>query len=135
MNPRRSDHHVRRGTSALAMILAVVVFATACGRQGSSTPGFESVVGTVSVDFDYVIPRGTGERLDRGERVDILPARIDAHVGQVLRITNQDTRGQLLGPFYVGAGETMTERFSRPGELVGACLVHADGRLIVSVTP
>jgi hypothetical protein len=60
----------------------------------------------VSADWSYAIPSGTGARLDQGKRVEILPARIDAHVGQVIRIVNHDSRGYLLGPFSVGAHET-----------------------------
>ena len=66
-------------------------------------------------DWSYVIPRGTGAPLDRREPVRILPARIDAHVGEVIRIVNRDSRGYLLGPFFVAAHRTLTQRFTSPG--------------------
>ncbi len=87
-----------------------------------------------SPDFDYVIPLGAGERIDTGEALDILPARLEAKVGQVIRITNEDDRGHLVGPFFVGAHEELSQRFSSPGELSGACSVHPSGEFVVSIS-
>jgi plastocyanin len=88
-----------------------------------------------AADWSYVIPAGTGERIDRGQPVDVLPAEIDARVGQVIRIVNEDSRGHLVGPFYVGARETLTQRFASPGSFTGRCSVHPSGDLRLVVQP
>jgi plastocyanin len=91
------------------------------------------VAADARADWSYVIPAGTGARLDSGERVELLPARIDARVGQVIRIVNRDSRGYLLGPFYVGAHETLSQRFTSPGVFEGDCSVHPSGQIVLEV--
>jgi len=91
------------------------------------------VQGATSVDFDYTIPRGTAARVARGDDVEIVPRRLDARVGQVIRIRNDDDQGQAVGPFYVAARSTLTQRFLSAGTFAGQCTVHPDGaiRLVV----
>lgn len=120
-----------------AAVVAVAVVAIAVGGWASTRRAVEGI-GTVPVtvsdpDFAYEVPAGTGARLDRGERVEILPGRIDARVGQTIRIVNRDDRGYVLGPFVVGPGETMTQRFTDPGTFTGACVVHPSGEIEVTV--
>ncbi|MCO6502357.1 MAG: hypothetical protein J5I28_04670 [Acidimicrobiales bacterium] len=102
----------------LALILALV----ACGP------------GEVTFDHDYVIPSGTGARLDAGEPVEILPFILEARVGETLRIVNRDFRGHRIGPYYVGSGETVTHTFTAPAEMRGPCTVRFDEEMIVRVT-
>lgn len=87
-------------------------------------------------DYRYVIPFGAGEALDAGEPMEILPASLEVQVGEIVEIVNQDDRGHLVGPFFVGEGETLRQRFSSPGEFIGMCSVHPSGelRLIVRDT-
>ena len=80
-----------------------------------------------------MIPSGTGDRIDAGERIDILPAELQVTVGDTIRITNNDTRGHVVGVFYVGAGETLTQSFTAPGVLSGECTVHSSGVFTLSV--
>ena len=84
-------------------------------------------------DYDYDIPPGTGDRFDRGEVIEIIPAELEVNVGEVLRIVNRDDRDHLIGPFFVGAGETLVQRFSSPGEFEGLCTVHPSGEFILKV--
>lgn len=108
----------------------------ACGGDEAATSFERADAGTVEVaeiDFDYVIPAGTGEEIDAGHEVDILPGEIDATVGQVIRIVNDDDRGFNVGPFFVGAGEKITQRFSAAGEFTGECAVHPSGQLVLRV--
>lgn len=88
----------------------------------------------IEVDYDYRIPAGTGNRFDAGEPIDILPARLEVQVGEVFRISNEDDRDHLVGPFYVGAGEVLTQRFSTPGRFTGLCTVHPSGRFVLEVS-
>lgn len=133
----------RRRTAALAAaaLLAAggsaaagIVLATGGdgGPAASAGPGAVEVAGQ-RADYRYVIPAGTGARLDAGEPVSLLPARIAAHVGEVLRIRNDDTRGYLLGPFYVGPRETLEQRFTSAGTFTGTCEVHPSGQLVLTV--
>ena len=107
---------------------------TACGgddREGGSIPE-HSTAG--DADYVYVIPLGTGERFDAGETVAILPGAMTVRVGEVMRIVNQDDRPHLIGPFFVGAGETLTQRFASVGEFTGLCTVHPSGQFVLTVT-
>ena len=56
-----------------------------------------------------------------------------SNVGDTIRIENQDDRGHTVGPFFVGANETLTQRFSTPGEFEGVCTVHPSGQLVLIV--
>ncbi len=89
--------------------------------------------GAEAYDYDYLIPTGTGEKFDRGEYVEILPAQLQVQVGEVLRIVNEDDRDHLIGPFFVAAGETLTQRFSAPGSFGGLCTVHPSGQFQLRV--
>lgn len=88
----------------------------------------------IEVDYEYLIPAGTGDRFDAGEAIEVLPARLEVRVGEVLRISNEDDRDHLIGPFYVGAGEVLTQRFSAPGLFTGMCTVHPSGRFVLDVS-
>ena len=69
-----------------------------------------------------------------GEPLDILPQALDVSVGELFELINEDDRGHLVGPFYVGAGETLRQRFSAPGTFIGACSVHPSGEIVLTVT-
>jgi plastocyanin len=55
-------------------------------------------------------------------------------VGETIRIVNDDDRGHNVGPFFVGAGETLSQRFSSAGEFVGVCTVHPSGQIVLVVS-
>ena len=115
--------------SALALIVA------ACGGDDRDGALVVADPGATDVDYDYLIPPGTGDRFDAGEVVEILPAELEVAVGEVLRIVNEDDRDHLVGPFFVGAGETLTQRFSTAGEFEGICTVHPSGQFVLVVNP
>lgn len=119
----------------VAALLAVLVAGTvlaSCGSD-SSDPLFvaDSVDG--AADYEYSIPDGTWDRSNAGEEIEILPARLDVAVGETIRIVNHDSHGHFVGIFYVGPGETATQRFASPGEFVGQCTVHPSGELSLVV--
>jgi hypothetical protein len=119
--------------SALVVIAALSLAAGCSPDDGARTAAVAAATAADAADFAYVIPLGTGERIDRGEPVDIIPGNLDVRVGQVLRIVNEDTRGHLVGPFFVGRGETLTQRFASAGTLSGACSIHPSGQITVTV--
>ncbi|MGB0114003.1 MAG: hypothetical protein WBP59_12335 [Ilumatobacteraceae bacterium] len=107
----------------------------ACGSDASpSTEALDgSAIAVGSADYEYVIPAGAGDALDAGTPLEILPAELDVRVGETIVIVNEDDRGHTVGPFFVGANETLTQRFSSPGDFVGVCTVHPSGELVLSV--
>jgi hypothetical protein len=120
-----------RRVSMLVLALGIVV--AACGgddRQGALVVPDPTAD---SYDYDYEIPLGTGERFDNGEVIEIIPSELEVNVGEVLRIVNDDDRDHLIGPFFVGAGETLVQRFSAPGEFEGLCTVHPSGQFVLTV--
>lgn len=113
---------------------ALLVFVLV-GCAGSTNGGFRSeAFSGDDVQYAYVIPAGAGLAFDAGEPLDILPDRLDVSVGEVIQIRNDDSRGHLIGPFFVGAGETLRQRFSSVGEFTGVCTVHPNGQIIVAVS-
>jgi hypothetical protein len=118
----------------LAVLLVVLgLLVASCGgddRQGALVVPDPTAD---SYDYDYEIPLGTGERFDNGELIEIIPAELEVNVGEVLRIVNDDERDHLIGPFFVGAGETLVQRFSAAGEFEGLCTVHPSGEFVLKV--
>ncbi|MCP3975447.1 MAG: hypothetical protein GY720_13265 [bacterium] len=118
--------------AALAALALIGTVLASCGSDGSD-PLFvaDSVVG--AADYEYFIPDGTWDRSNAGEAIEILPARLDVAVGETIRIVNHDSHGHFVGIFYVGPGETATQRFASAGEFVGQCTVHPSGELLLVV--
>jgi len=104
-----------------------------CGNEDAAQPQTEAVADSDSATLEYVIPVGAGEALDAGTPLEILPGELEVNVGDTIRIENQDDRGHTVGPFFVGANETLTQRFSTPGEFEGVCTVHPSGQLVLVV--
>jgi hypothetical protein len=114
----------------LSLLVVFGLVVVACGADELSLIDDPSAV---EADYEYVVPAGAGEAYDRGEPLDILPAELEAKVGEVIRIHNEDDRGHIVGPFYVGPGETLVQRFASPGTFVGSCTVHPSGQFELSV--
>ena len=120
---------VREIVAAAAILLAVA------GCSGG-TESFEQTDAETEViaEYDYTIPVGAGLALDAGTPLEILPGNFDARVGQTIQIINEDDRGHLVGPWFVGAGETMRQTFKTPGDFIGECTVHPSGQIVVTVS-
>lgn len=89
---------------------------------------------TAVAEYDYLIPAGAGLALDAGTPLEILPAQLDAKVGETIQIVNKDDRGHLVGPWFVNAGETLRQTFKSPGEFIGDCSVHPSGQIRVIIS-
>lgn len=117
-----------RSTAALAVALLSTL--AACGGSDQLDLSDEAAAPTIA----FTIPLGAGEAYDAGTPLEILPADLQVRVGDVIEIVNEDDRGHLIGPFYVGGGETLRQRFNAPGEFIGECTVHPSGEIVVTVT-
>ena len=128
--------HPRSARFAAVLVGAVSLLVTAgCGSDdGGSAPEIAPADSVAVATYEFTIPAGAGAALDAGTPLEILPAELDARVGESIRIVNNDDRGHNVGPFFVGARETMTQRFSSPGEFVGVCTVHPSGQFVLVVT-
>ncbi len=111
----------------------MVVGALLAGCSDPDGPTVEAADPAGQADFRFVIAAGTGEAMDRGELVEILPPELEARVGEVLELVNEDDRGHIVGPFFVGAGETLRQEFASPGEYQGICTVHPSGEFTLTV--
>ena len=87
-------------------------------RQGGSVP-----------DSDDLLNRTPWQAGTMG----LSPDELDAHIGQVIRIVNQDDHGHTVGPFFVAARSTLTQRFASAGTFTGTCSVHPSGTFVLKV--
>ena len=123
----------RRTVREIAAAASILLAVAGCS---SGTDSFEQVDAAVEAvaDYDFSIPVGAGLALDAGTPLEILPGNFDARVGETIQIVNEDDRGHLVGPWFVGAGETMRQTFKTPGEFIGECTVHPSGQIVVTVS-
>ncbi len=113
----------------LVAVLGLVV--ASCGFGAGSGDGD----GAGQPTFDYVIPAGSYARLEAGEKLDILPAEMEAELNDTIQIVNLDDRPHVLGPWFVGPGETLRQRFVTAGVFEGQCSVHPSGQFSITVNP
>lgn len=124
-----------------AILVIMLVVARSFGERDGDDAGSVATVDLSSAsdetefEHDLVIPAGTGYRVAAGEVVDIVPAELTVRVGEALRIVNNDDEGHQVGVFYVGAGESLTQRFNSPGTLTDECDVHSSGAFTLIVLP
>jgi plastocyanin len=114
------------GLVVLALALGALVAVMVAGGGGdAAAPEPEA--------YSVVVPAGTSARVAAGEPVELIPADLQVPVGTELVIENQDVETQEVGPFVVRAGETLRHTFSTRGVYAGACTVHPDGQITITV--
>ncbi len=122
----------------LVLVPLVIVAGLMIGRavrpdDEADTIGIANATADATFEHEYLIPAGTAEQIAGGAQIDIVPRELTVHVGESIRIVNDDSEGHVVGVFYVGAGETLTKQFTAPGELSGSCTVHSDGEITLLV--
>ena len=119
--------------SVAAAVAALVALAACGGDESADGPGIVPAAEVETATYEYVIPLGAGEALDAGTPLEVLPGELVVSVGETIRIVNEDERGHNVGPWFVGANEIVSQRFSSPGEFEGVCTVHPSGQLVLVV--
>ncbi|MGA1219436.1 MAG: cupredoxin domain-containing protein [Ilumatobacteraceae bacterium] len=117
----------------IALIAATAVVTTAVIVLSGDDSILRSSSITTAADYEYEIPLGTGKRTDAGEELDIFPRLLKVRVGESIRIVNNDDRDHLIGTFFVGAGETLTQEFVIPGMLTGECSIRPGSSFTIQV--
>ncbi len=121
----------RAALVAAGVLLAATLLA---GCRGEDQVRVEVVDDRAAVLHEFVVPAGTEATLDAGGTVELVPQVLDVRVGDSIRIRNDDVSTAQVGIFNVAAGETVTMRFTSPGELVGECDVHPSGEFRIRVS-
>lgn len=127
----------RRAALLAATALALAGCAGGTGAESADPPdsGPDFTLTTIAerADFQWVIPKGTAEKVNVGTHDPIFPSVMYAKVGQTIRIVNEDRIGYTVGPFYVGPYQTMEQVLRRPGTFEGVCSTHYGARFLLIV--
>ncbi|KQV96163.1 cupredoxin domain-containing protein [Pelomonas sp. Root1237] len=85
----------------------------------------------------FEIPQGTYARRMAGDKVEILPDRIDLTLGlnDVLLLRNRDEVPQQFGPVLIMPGQSFRLPFEVASTYSFACSAHASGQMAVVVAP
>ncbi len=122
---RRLPERWLRPGAVVATLVVTTALIGACSSGDDDVPEGEK--------HEYTIPAGTGDRIDAGKDVEIVPSRIVMHVGDRFVVHNEDDREHVVGPYVVGEGETLEQQYTSPGLLRGLCTVHQSRELEIIV--
>ncbi len=132
MEPRDARRWIGLATGVVAVGCIGLLLAHWIGAF-DKTARVEPVSDRGRVTHEYLIPAGTAAHIASGEPVDIVPERLHVTVGDTIRIRNDDRQAASVGIFYVGAHQSITMRFTEPGQLEGTCDIHPSGRFTIEV--
>ena len=137
---RRGGMSTRQWWSLALIVPVVLIGAFVAAREfggGDDGPSvgmrITEAAGVEDVDWFYRIPVGTADRIAAGEAVEIVPAELVVQLGDTIRIVNDDSSAHIVGVFFVGAGEPVTQQFQSVGVLEGDCSVHPSGSFSLRV--
>ncbi|MCB0992209.1 MAG: hypothetical protein R2770_19845 [Acidimicrobiales bacterium] len=122
---------IDRRLRAMLMFVAALLSLAMVGSCADSSDNSNDAM--PPADYNYLIPAGYGELLETGEAPEVFPASLDVVLGEEIEIVNEDDRGHVIGPFYVGANERIRHTFSVPGIYSGSCSVHESGQVVLTV--
>jgi hypothetical protein len=114
------------------LLLTLAGPALGLGAWGALTP-----VRSISRDQIFEIPKGTFARRMSGDKVEILPDRIELTLGvrDVLVLKNLDEVPQIFGPTLMMPGQSFRLPFAVASSYQFACTAHASGQMTVLVEP
>ena len=132
--PAASARTGRRSSALVAGLAVALLLLAGLAGCADRRAGVEWRASGKPANYDYFIPAGTAARIAAGRPFDIVPQHLDVKVGETIRIRNQDTVGAEVGVFFVGPGETVSMKFTKPGVLRGKCTIHRSGEFTINVT-
>jgi hypothetical protein len=141
MNPPTSDRRQTRfqviGVTLAVVLMVGIAVAIVVAMQDTppSRASYEVAAVSDGADYQVVIPPGTAALAAGGQNVEFFPEGFTMKVGETLRIRNIDNASATLGPFVIGPGETLTQRFTQPGDIEGYCSFTEDRRTFFTVVP
>jgi hypothetical protein len=85
----------------------------------------------------FEIPQGTWARRMAGDKVEILPAKLQLTLGvkNVLLLKNNDDVPQVFGPALLMPGQSFRLPLEVASSYTFACTAHASGQMTVEVAP
>lgn len=104
---------IARTLMSIVLVSTLAMTTASCGGDGGAKAAPQVV--------EIVVPAGTQDKLNRGEFVDVMPAELNFKVGDVLRIRNDDSAAQFVGPYRVEGGAKFELTFGAPGRYGGIC--------------
>lgn len=123
---------VCRSLRAALVVVGCLSMIACGGSTGESAPA--SMPPHQAATYEYLVPAGTGARLDRGEAIELMPQTLHATVGQSIFIANEDTRDYDVGPFFVAAGQSLAMTFTHTAVLSGQCSMNPSGEFQIIVS-
>ena len=111
--------------AATALVAGAVLVVVLVAGRGEGPAPFE---------HRFVVPAGTAGRVDAGEVVEVLPARLELRSGDSVTIVNEDDVAQGTGFLMAPPHDSVTYEFNRPGTYTAACTLHPSGSMVVVVT-
>lgn len=131
-----SAPELRKGPPRLLVVTVIVLIMAASILVGLLVAGGDDGAGpdgAAVVVQEFAIPPGSFQRVAAGEDVEVIPAELHLSVGDTIRIRNEDTVGQTVGPYYVPAGQSVQQTFDEDATYEGICTAHKDGRIRIVV--
>lgn len=127
---RQSPLHLL--AAGLLTVTAPALALTGCGGSSSDSNASEQTF-PERADFQWVIPKGTAEKVALGTHDKIFPSVLYVKVGQTIRIVNEDRIAYTVGPFAIGANQTLEQVMRSPGTFEGECTTHEGARFLMIV--
>ena len=127
---RRIEYIAKAFLVSVLVILGVVYFTQGKNRQ----PKVEILSSTSSVTatVEVSIPAGYAAETN-STRPPLLNEKLTMRVGESIRIVNADTVTHFVGPYVVASGETLFQKYVKPGEISGNCSLHPSGKVTIKV--
>jgi hypothetical protein len=115
--------------------LRVVLLAVAAATSAIAAWTAFAPLTVASRDEPFVIPKGTWARRMAGNKVEILPQRIDLTLGlnDQLLLRNLDDVPQQFGPVLVMPGQSFRLPFEVASTYSFDCTAHASGQMTIVV--
>lgn len=135
LEPAAVGDGLERPSGSSGPFIAIVIVAALALVAGAAIWVAASGGGRDAETIAIVVPPGTADRLAAGEKVEIMPTRLEFRVGDMIRIRNDDDVEHSVGPYQVKAGQEMVLRYGAVGVYEGYCPLSEGERYEIVVKP